>query len=400
VTRYVRSRFLEVEEENGDSAILVHDLIGSRLRLNRATQKFLGLFEEPKRFEDLSALGPAETARPIFEDLVRVGFLVPEDHAETISERRLRRVATGFYGCPAFDSRGEVDADVVFLGVPYDHGNHRGPGARFGPDALRAASTEGASIVGRFDSVSGAARGWYDNERDRQFLSGVRMADAGDVYVAPGESPTHVFRKIQSIVRELLKRKARPVVAGGDHSVTYPIASAFDRPLYILQLDAHTDLAPYHEGMENHHGNVISRLIQSDQVLGVYQVGVRGLTPVRQEGGRSKVPMMLSPSALREKGIDGLIEELPGDAPFYVTLDIDCLDPAVAPGTSTPVPGGLTFDEVKRILWALGERRECVGGDLVEVNPERDLGGLTAAVGRELLLTLADTVSRQVGVEE
>ena len=392
--RYVRSRHLQIEQQAGDEMVLVHSLLGNRLEVNEATYRFLELFEKPRSLEDLASPAAVEKVRPSFERLQRASFLIPEDHQETLSDKILRRVSPGLFRSPAYTSRTETPPEVVFLGVPFDYGNHKDPGARYGPEALRRLSQTLHYVL---EHDNGRPKGWYDNRLDRPILQGVTLGDAGDLFIAPNESPGQVFRKLRGAVERILDVGGLPVALGGDHSITFATVSAYRRPLSIFQIDAHTDLAPYFPSVENHHGNVMSRALTLDHVEGIYQVGGRGTTAAPLDRGRDGVELCLSPRALRDVGIDGVLERMPADRDYYVSLDIDALDPAQAPGTSTPVPGGLGFEEVLDLLNAVAGRRRCIGFDLVEINPRRDPQDLTAAVGLELLLAFLGSHFLQPG---
>ena len=145
-------------------------------------------------------------------------------------------------------------------------------------------------------------------------------------------------------------------------------------------------------GAPHHYGNVISRIVSELGVRRVVHVGVRGLGPAHFDSlpGRSAV----SPSWLRSHSADEFLRLLDPGLAWYVTVDIDVLDPAFAPGTATPVPGGLTVAEVKAVLRWVGEARRVSGGDLVEINPQFDHNRITATLGCELLLTLMGSMWR------
>lgn len=395
VTRYVRSKHLEIESAERDSVVVLHNQLGYRLLLNRATQEFLELFERPLSLEDLAEMGPIENALPSFKKLRRARYLVEEGHSETASDRLLTRVGRGLLGCPPA-SDAAPPAAVTFLGVPFDCGNTVLPGARFGPAALRRVSQThfGTYAV---DSKTGKPRGWYDNDREAEVLAGDTLADAGDLFNAPNEAPATLFAKLREVAAGILETRSLPVVLGGDHSVTFPVLAAFEEPLAIVQIDAHTDLAEYFTGEEHHHGNFMSRALSLDQVTDVYQVGVRGTTLGAQARVGGKVRRTLTPRALRREGVARFVEDLPASGNYYVTFDIDALDPIHAPATSTPVPEGLSFGEVKDLLMGIAGSRRCVGFDLVELNPQLDSRDLTAVVAIELLLAFLGAHCRRGG---
>lgn len=382
--RYVRSSFVEIESHRGDEVVMLHALLGNRLRLSRGAAAFLGSFDQPRSLDELAGRGTPDGIRACFDRLRSAGFLVEEGYRETIEDKRLQRPQNGFLGCPIRRS-GEGCADVTFLGVPFDGGNPRGPGARYAPAALRRLSLSNFRHY-RIDPETDRPKPWYDNDLDREILGGVRLDDAGEVFVAPNESASSVFRKVRQVVAEIAGDGSFPVVLGGDHSITLPVLEGFDRPLRILHLDAHSDLAEFREGAEHHHGNVITRALGLPHILGVHQIGIRGTTHTRQTAAAGKVAGVCTPRQLRTAGLEAALATLPADGDYYLSLDIDLLDPTVAPGTSTPVPGGLGFEEAKQLLATLTAQRNVVGMDLVEVNPDRDRADATAMVAIELLL--------------
>lgn len=382
--RYVVSPHVQIESGEGDSVVMIHNLLGHRLRLNRATQRFLDFFKLPLSLEDLGRIGPIEAALPTFRRLLRARYLIEEGHRESYSDRRLRQIVPSLLGCPFLREAGPL-AEVVFLGVPLDCGNTVQPGARFGPGALRRVSQVHFRPYDA-DPRTGRPGGWFDNDRDEEILAGISLADGGDLFRVPNEAPATTFSKLREIVAEVLAEGGFPVVLGGDHSITYPILAAFKQPLEVLQVDAHTDLADYMEGEEHHHGNFMSRVMGLNHVTGIHQVGIRGITPVPQARAGGKVRQSLTPRMLRRNGVAAFVDALPADRSYYVTFDIDSLDPLFAPATSTPLPGGLTFEEVKDLLVGIAFSRACVGFDIVEVNPERDVNDITLITAMELLL--------------
>ena len=384
MTRYVRSLHLEVEQHVGEEVVFAHGLVGTRLRLNSASQKLLSAFARPRALEDLVGPASIEKVRPTFDLLRARSFLVEEGRNENIGDRRLERLARGIFGCPQ-PAHAAAVPDYTFLGVPFDHGNHGEPGARFGPGAVRDAAVE-LHLQDTPDPATGRSAGWHNNDTDSAVLAGAALADEGNVYVAPGEAPGRVFEKVRSVVADIRGRGSFPVVLGGDHSISYPVLSAYDEPLAVFHLDAHSDMAPYHPGIENHHGNVMSRALGLPHVRAIYQVGLRGTTPVSQLRTDQRRPLVASPARMRALGVAGVLERIPATHPLYVSVDIDVLDPAGAPGTSTPVPGGLGFEEVRDLLRALGAGRRCIGFDIVEVNPRRDVNRVTAHAALELTL--------------
>jgi agmatinase len=302
-----------------------------------------------------------------------------------------RSVRHTFFGVPAREDAARPSPAVGFLGAPFDLGTTLRPGARFGPDAVRAASAWWQ--YARDGSQAPAAEGWYDLDGGRWMLRGVAMADWGDVRITPTDLTANLDR-ITAAVREILDAGVLPVLVGGDHAVTFPAIRAFAGrgPLHIVQFDSHQDFNDERHGVRFGHGNVIRRASELPFVTGVSQIGLRSLQKYTDtlEAGRRYGLRTLSASGLRRGGPRAAAALVPPGARCYLTLDIDALDIAVAPGTGTPEPGGLTFPEVRDAVRAIASRCRIVGLDLVEVSPPYDWAEVTSRTAARLLL---DTLS-------
>src|SRR5215470_497471 len=302
-----------------------------------------------------------------------------------------------FFGAPLRDETAGARTDVAFLGAPFDLGTTLRPGTRFGPDAIRAASAwwqyardEGRAAPAGPDN---AAEGWYDLDADRWILRGVSMADWGDVRITPTDLTANLDR-ITAGVHAILEAGSLPVVIGGDHAVTYPAIRAFDGrgPLHIVQFDSHQDFNDQRHGVRFGHGNVMRRASELSFVTGITQIGLRSLQKYTDtlDAARRYGLRTVSASELRRGGPAAAAAAVPSGARCYLTLDIDGLDIAAAPGTGTPEPGGLTFPEMRDAVRAIARRCRIVGLDLVEVSPPYDWAEITSRTGARLLLdTLA-----------
>ena len=300
-----------------------------------------------------------------------------------------------FFGAPPRGS-GRGPAGAAFIGVPFDLGTTLRPGARFGPAAVRAASAwwqyardEGA------DRQEGRAEGWYDLDRQRWILRGVAMADWGDVRITPVEIGANLNR-IRAGVRAILQDGSFPVIVGGDHAITYPAVRAFagSGPLHVVQLDSHQDFVDERHGVRLGHGNVMRRVSELEFVTGVSQIGLRGLQKYAEplDSARRYGTRIVTASQLRRRGPAAAAACVPQGATCYLTLDIDVLDIAVAPGTGTPEPGGLTYAEVREAVRAIAQRCRVVGFDLVEVSPPYDWAEVTSRAAARLILDVLSAV--------
>lgn len=247
-------------------------------------------------------------------------------------------------------------ADFALLGAPHDAGSSFRPGAGLGPKAIR----DMAASLSPCD------------ERGED-LSRLAAVDAGDLSL-PGTAP-QAYQRIEEAVGRIVDGGAVPIVLGGDHAVTVPAFTAVakrHRGISLLYLDAHPDLYPEYDGDPYSHACVVHRILELDGVDGsrVTQVGIRASTPAQREAAAAA-----GVRTVHAWEVDGFSYQASG--PLYLSVDIDVLDPAHAPGCGNPVPGGLSTRRLFDLLHALGGV-ELVGMDVVEVNPLLDPSGVTA----------------------
>ena len=276
----------------------------------------------------------------------------------------------------------QLDADVAILGAPLDMGTMYRSGARFGPRAIREASTLYAF----------GPEGAYSPEDDQYHLSreSVRIVDAGDADIIHTDVAGS-FANIEKAVRKILARGALPVVLGGDHSVHIPCIRAFSDqpPVHVVQVDAHLDFGKDQEGVTFGHNQPLRRTSELSHVTGMTQIGIRNFTFSGRgsyEEARAAGSEIVTMRRARELGMAGVLQLIPEGRRYYCTVDIDGFDPAVAPGTGSPSPGGFLYDEVIDLLRGLARRGQVVGVDLVEVAPPYDATGATSLLAAQLLL--------------
>lgn len=271
---------------------------------------------------------------------------------------------------------------VVVLGVPWDRGSSFLRGAALAPTHIRDAYSCPSSNLSLEDG--------------RDLTGEPRLADVGDVVFDSGPRPSGVgvgvsrpFEAIRTAAHDVLARGASFVALGGDHSITYPLLRAVaDRhgPVTLLQIDAHPDLYDEFEGDRLSHACPMARIMEEGLATRLVQVGIRTMVPVqRRQAERFGVEVvdMRAFVAGTRPAFDG---------PLYVTLDLDGLDPAFAPGVSHHEPGGLSTRDVLSLLQSIDT--PLVSADIVELNPTRDVNGVTAMVAAKLLKELAGMLLR------
>ena len=290
----------------------------------------------------------------------------------------LRQGWPTFYGAPTCLDLGELNADIAFLGVPLDSTTNDRPGSRFGPLAIRDVSM-------RYQRNNWD--GWLDQESGEHILRNVTMADCGDVDIRVVDLAVN-FSKITRAVGQILTAGAFPVLVGGDHAITFPTVQAFSRPLNIVYFDAHLDFTDEWKGVRLSHDNPLRRVSELPFVRGITIIGIRGVLSwanpywEARESGALIIPSL----ELHQKGVDAALSRIPMLGDSYVSIDIDILDPAVAPGTGYPEPGGISYYELKQALLGIAHRAKVVGFDLVEVSPAFDTTQRTTRTAARIIL--------------
>jgi agmatinase len=272
-------------------------------------------------------------------------------------------------------------ADVAIVGAPTDDLVSDRPGTRFGPRAIRSASCPpGPHLEAGVDA-----------------FAELRVVDFGDAAVVPAD-PERTHAQIEKTVGEVADAGAVAIVLGGDHSITEAnvrAVAARHGPVGLVHFDTHTDTGAEVFGVERSHGTPMYRLVRDGHVMGsrYVQIGLRGYWPGEAEfrWQREQGITAFFMHDVRELGIRAVVErtvDVTGGGPVFLTVDVDVLDPAFAPGTGTPEPGGMTSGD---LLWAIRElasRLELVGVDVVEVIP-------TAVGSADVTALVADRIVRE-----
>jgi agmatinase len=276
-----------------------------------------------------------------------------------------------------------LSADMAIFGVPWDEGVGYRPGARFGPRSLREYSTRFA-----FHERATRKRGYWDIEKRKRYLEKIRLVDCGDQDVLYLDVEK-TFAAVTDSVRKILSAKAFPVILGGDHSITFPVIQAFQKikPLHLVHLDAHLDYNNSVEGVKLANGSPVKRISELGFVAKIVQIGMRGIR-TREDAFKDSISRgnkIISMSDFRRRGIEEVLHHIP-KGNLYVTIDIDVLNPSIAPGTSSPEFDGMTYHEMRDLLKGIASRSKVVGFDLTEVNPFLDPVGLTQSAAVMIIL--------------
>ena len=285
-----------------------------------------------------------------------------------------------FAGCPSFMrrpfTRDLTGVDLAITGIPFDCATTNRPGTRLGPRAVREQSTLQAHD---------APYGWSEDPFETR-----NIIDYGDCQFDHARV-SEVPQAVEDHISGIIAGGAAALSIGGDHYVTYPILKAHAAkhgPLCLLQFDAHSDTWEDKSPDRVDHGTMFHHAINDGLIIAEHsvQVGIRTSNPDTMGVNILDAPLVNQATATEiAQRIIGHI----GDRPCYLTFDIDCLDPAYAPGTGTPVSGGLSSGHAMDILRALSGQLQLKGMDVVEVSPPYDHAGITAIAGAHIAVELA-----------
>lgn len=279
--------------------------------------------------------------------------------------------------------------DIALVGIPWDGGTTNRAGARHGPREIRSQS----SLMRKVHHVSRIAPFDLAN-----------IADVGDLSVNPIDL-TDGLRRIEAGMDEIVKAGAIPLSAGGDHLTTLPVlrAIARTRPVGMIHFDAHSDTNDsYFGGNRYTHGTPFRRAIEEGLLdpKRVVQIGIRGSIYEAAEhawASEQGIRIIYMEECVR-RGLDDVMTDakaIVGNLPTYISFDIDCIDPSMAPGTGTPEIGGFTTREAQQMIRLL-EGVDIVGADVVEVSPPFDLAGMTALAGATMMFELMCVIAAKI----
>ncbi|MEZ5842756.1 MAG: agmatinase [Hyphomicrobiaceae bacterium] len=283
-------------------------------------------------------------------------------------------------------------ADIAFLGIPYgsaysfeDITNDQ---SRM-PSAMRQASDRIVRSLERYDFDLGGPL--YDGRN-------IRTVDCGDVRTDILDPKSHVQRAEQA-VRKILAAGAMPIVIGGDHAIPIPVLRAFEGrgPITLVHIDQHLDWRDDVGGVTDGLSSPIRRASEMAHIGEIYQIGLRATGSARTEeveAARAYGAHLVSAYELHDVGMDAVLERIPSGGQYYITIDLDGMDSADAPGVAAPMPGGVTFLEARKLVRGLVAKGRVVGMDVVEITPRHDVNNITCITAGRLIVNLIGTAVR------
>ncbi|MDY0884924.1 arginase family protein [Dongia soli] len=313
---------------------------------------------------------------------------MPDTSRDPLLDFRSQAPQRAFLDWPVVTNPAEWQADIAIIGIPqsepYPHDPCPNDQAR-APDIVRGQSSQFCDGPERWD---------FDIGAPLQECLPPRCIDIGNLVWGDEPFDAH-FQRVAEAARRLWSSGAMVLAIGGDHGVTIPLLQALDvlqRPVYIVHIDAHLDWRDDVAGVKRGYSSPLRRASELPWIAGMTQIGLRGTGSARRgevEAALAYGSTLVPAAELHERGIDAIIDDLPRDHAFFVTIDADGLDPALMPGVMGPVPGGVRPEQVKRLLKRLAERGPVVGMDIVEIAPSFDFANqLTSITAGRLFINL------------
>jgi agmatinase len=304
-----------------------------------------------------------------------------------------------FAGLPVCTRLEELEADIAIIGIHYVSPYPQlltttRTAAQTAPDAIRLQSSV---FIDHWDH--------YDFDFEEVLLAdrSVRLVDCGDVARQPSGGVADPER-ITAAIRTILSRGAVPIAVGTDEGGFIPFVRAYDgyADICVVHIDAHIDWRNERHGIKEGYSSGMRRASELSWVKAMAQVGLRGIGSARQQEVDDALAfgsVLIPAREVHRRGIDACIDRIPTAEHYLITIDTDALDTAIAPGVLFPSPGGLTFDETTDLVRGITSKGPIAGISLFEVRPERDINGLTAATGAQLIIHFIGAMARsgQIG---
>jgi agmatinase len=281
---------------------------------------------------------------------------------------------------------------VAIIGVPYRSPYDIHVPAVGGGESARPPGPEAAAALRRQSQSYALSLRHYDFDFEGDLFAGreVRVVDCGDLVMEPADHRADL-RAITAAVQAILRRGAVPMVLGGDHGTPIPVLQAYEGqgPLCVVQIDAHLDYRDEREGFREGYSSQMRRAAEMPWVGGLMQIGLRGVGSGRREeheAARRRGSVLVRAQELHQTGVARVLRRLPKAKQYYITIDADGLDPAIAPGVFYPSPGGVDYFEMTDLMRGIARRGRICGIDFCEVVPALDVRDLTSIFGSRLIL--------------
>jgi len=285
-----------------------------------------------------------------------------------------------------------LNAHIAFLGIPYGLAYTVG-------DVSNDQSTMPAAMRQATDRMVRSLER-YDFDLGGPLYAGkpIRAVDCGDVRADVHDLKGQVARAEQ-VVRKIVGSGAMPIVLGGDHGVSIPVLRAFEGrgPITLIQIDQHLDWRDEVNGIKDGLSSPMRRASEMEHIGQIFQIGLSATGSARQEevdAAKAWGAHLIPAHELHEVGIDAVLRLIPDGGRYYLTVDMDGMDCAIAPAVAAPMPGGVSFVEARRLVHGLVAKGRVVGMDVVEITPRTDINRITCITAGRLIVNLIGAAVR------
>lgn len=297
-----------------------------------------------------------------------------------------------FADLPRCDDLDTLSAHIAIIGIPH--------GIPASMEASRAPSSTAPAAIREESLRFGKYLHHHDIDLGGPVLDGrdIRIVDCGDVAMTPGDHAANSTRATGAI-REIRKRGAIPFILGGDHSIPIPVMRAYDDigSMCVVQFDAHMDYRDEVNGVKEGLSSSIRRATELDWIGPIAQIGLRGVGSARGQDVSDALDrgnVCISAAEIYQQDLTQIVAKLPQAEKYYITFDMDGMDPSIAPGVNSPAFGGIDYWQATGLLWAIAKKGRVVGFDMVEIAPALDTRGLTSLLAGRLMLNLIGAMVR------
>ncbi len=291
-----------------------------------------------------------------------------------------------FLGFPMISSIDEFDGDIAILGIPYGmpYETHAMANDQSGaPDAIRQFTNQ-ADILYSRNHYDWDLGGSLLDDRD------IKVVDCGNVTADKSDHKEHYVRAEQ-VARKIFGANATLITLGGDHGIPIPVMRAlevFDKNITLVHIDAHLDWRHEINGEAEGYSSPIRRASEMPWINEIIQIGMRGIGSARTadvEDAMNYGATIIDAYEMHEIGMGAVLDKIPGDGPYYLTIDADGIDPTIMPAVLAQTPGGLSWIQLRKLIHGLVKKGRVLGMDLVEIAPQYDVGNTTMIHAERLI---------------
>ena len=297
-----------------------------------------------------------------------------------------------FHNFPIINDLDNFKADVAFLGIPFGE-----------PYSMGEASNDQSNApthIRRYCERALRGLDRYDFDIGGTLLNGedITVVDCGDV-IGEAKDVIGNHDRSEKAVRKVLSSGAMPIILGGDHAIPIPVFRALENhgPITLIQVDAHIDWRDVFHGVSYGLSSVIRRASEMNHINEIFQIGLRSAGSARPEEFQAALDYgsnLITDIELQEVGMKAILDRIPDNQNFYLTIDADGVDPTIMPAVAGPAPGGVNYSQMRALIQGLVKKGRVLGMDIVEITPAKDVNGISAITAGRFICNLIGTAVR------